>query len=170
MVNGFMGIQQEPEFEFLDPGVLVDGDLRLVLMLRYYGDPARGMVPTYEFQMRRIPDNARLGGISLRVGDTEHIIYVGHIGYGVSAEHRGHHYAARGTRLLIPLARRHGMKELWITTDPDNYASQRTCELAGAEYVETVTVPPHDSLYGRGDRQKLRYRLRIDNCGELETS
>jgi len=154
--------RRDPGFSFLDPGELVDGDLRLVLLLRYEGDPSRGMVPSYEFQMRRVADDARMGGISLRVGDTEHIIYVGHIGYGVSEPYRGHHYAARATRLLIPLARRHEMKELWITTDPDNYASQRTCELVGAEYVESVTVPPYDSLYGRGDRIKLRYRLRID--------
>ncbi|MHB1318262.1 MAG: GNAT family N-acetyltransferase [Anaerolineae bacterium] len=157
-----MATEHESEFQFLDPGDLVDEDLRLVLLLCYRGDASRGMVPSYEFQMQRVPDKARIGGISLRVGDNEHITYVGHIGYGVAEAHRGHHYAARATRLLIPLARRHGMKELWITTDPENYASQRTCELVGAEYVETVTVPPYDSLYGRGDRSKLRYRLRVD--------
>ena len=64
-----------------------------------------------------------------------------------------------GQRLLIARADLHRTR---ITTDPDNYASQRTCELVGAEYVETVTVPPYDSLYGRGDRTKLRYRLKID--------
>jgi tagatose 1,6-diphosphate aldolase len=157
-----MASERGTEFQFQDPGELQDDDLRLVLLLCYRGDTSRGMVPSYEFQMQRVHDKARLGGISLRVGDNEHITYVGHIGYGVAESYRGNHYAARATRLLIPLARRHGMTELWITTDPDNYASQRTCELVGAEYVETVTVPPHDSLYGRGDRTKLRYRLRID--------
>jgi predicted acetyltransferase len=159
--SGGVRPERQTEFKFFDPGELVDGDLRLVLTLCYQGNTAQGMVPSYEFQMQRVPDGARMGGISLRVGDTEHIIYVGHIGYGVAESYRGHHYAARATRLLIPLARRHGMAELWITTDPDNYASQRSCELAGAEYVETVVVPPYDSLYGRGDRLKLRYRLKI---------
>jgi tagatose 1,6-diphosphate aldolase len=150
------------DFEFLDPGELVDGDLELRLLFCFPGDPQRGMVPSYEFQMQLTGSATRIGGISLRVGDTEHIIYVGHIGYGVTKGFRGHHYAARATRLLIPLARAHGMKELWITTDPDNRASQRTCESLGAEYIETVPVPPTDSLYGRGDRQKLRYRLEIE--------
>jgi predicted acetyltransferase len=149
------------EFEFLEPGELVDGDLALRLLYCFPGDLQRGMVPSYEFQMQLVDRGIRIGGVSLRVGDTEHIKYVGHIGYSVVRAYRGHHYAARATRLLIPLARAHGMRELWITTDPDNVASQRTCEILGAEYVETLPVPATDSLYGRGDRQKLRYRLRI---------
>ena len=36
-------------------------------------------------------------------------------------------------RLLLPLARRHGLQTVWITCNPDNWASRRTCELAGAE-------------------------------------
>lgn len=151
------------DFEFLEPGRLGDGELELKLAVCLPGDPRRGIVPSYEFQMQLAGTGTRIGGISLRVGDTEHITYVGHIGYSVARTHRGHHYAARATRLLLPLARAHGMTELWITTDPGNVASQRTCELAGAAYVETVTVPPHDSLYGRGDRRKLRYRLPLDD-------
>ncbi len=149
-------------FEFLEPGQMADGDLGLRLMFCLPGDPSRGIVPSYEFQMQLVGSGTRIGGASLRVGDTEHIRYVGHIGYSVVKAYRGHHYAARATRLLIPLARAHGMRELWITTDPDNLASQRTCEILGAEFVETVSVPPTDSLYGRGDRQKLRYRLVIE--------
>ncbi len=148
-------------FEFLEPGELVDGNLELRLLFCFPGDPSRGIVPSYEFQIQLTGSGTRIGGVSLRVGDTDHITYVGHIGYSVAKAYRGHHYAARATRLLIPLARAHGMRELWITTDPDNRASQRTCEILGAQYVETVSVPPTDSLYGRGDRKKLRYRLVI---------
>jgi tagatose 1,6-diphosphate aldolase len=151
----------DTEFEFLDPGELIDDDLELVLAYRFGGNPERGFVPSYEFHMQRVGQNRRIGGLSLRVGDTEHIIYVGHIGYGVAKPYRGHHYAARATRLVLPLARAHGMTEVWITTDPDNWASRRTCEILGAQYVETVEVPPGDSLYGRGDRFKRRYRLAI---------
>lgn len=153
-------------FEFLDPGELVDGELELVLAYRFGSDPNRDPVPSYEFEMRLAGTRQRAGAISLRVGSTEHMRYVGHIGYRVAEAHRGHHFAARATRLLIPLARAHGMDELWITCDPDNWPSRRTCELAGADFVELVAVPRHDSLYGQGDRLKRRYSIDLRAVSE----
>ena len=148
------------DFEWQDPGELVDGDLTLVLVDKVPADPAMGYVPAYDFQMRRTGSPARIGGISLRVGDTDHLrMYAGHIGYGVEPEFRGHHYAARACRLLLPLARLHGIKELWITCNPDNVASRRTCELAGAVFVEIVDLPEDCDMYREGERQKCRYRI-----------
>lgn len=147
-------------FTWQDPGVLVDDDLRLVLSLRCEADPVRGWCPSYDFGMRHTITGQFLGGITLRVGQSDHLrLYAGHIGYGVSPEHRGHRYAARSCRLLLPLARLHGFSHLWITCNPDNYASRRTCELVGAVYVDTVDVPPSDSVYGPGEEVKCRYRL-----------
>jgi tagatose 1,6-diphosphate aldolase len=100
------------------------------------------------------------GTISLRISDDENTRrYYGHVGYLVFPPARGNHYAERSLRLLLPLARRHSMAELWITTNPDNLPSRRTCERLGCEYVETVDLPPNHPLYHRGDRQKCRYRL-----------
>ncbi len=148
------------EFVFADPGKLEDGDLILELIARYPADPARGWSPSYEFEMRHVPDGVAVGRISLRVGDTERLrLYAGHIGYGVLSEHRGHRYAARSCRLLLPLARHHGLDPLWITCDPDNWASRKSCELAGARFVEIVRVPSTDDLYAMGQKWKCRYRL-----------
>ena len=147
-------------FRFLDPGRLVDGDLELVLYEKYWGDPAKGKVPAYRFLMTRVRDGEELGAIELRVGNTDHIVlYAGHIGYGVEPIRRGHHNAARAVRLLLPLARRHGLETLWITCNPDNLASRRTGELAGATRVEIVDLPPDSDMHRRGERQKCRYRL-----------
>jgi tagatose 1,6-diphosphate aldolase len=102
----------------------------------------------------------QVGRISLRIGDTDHLrLYAGHIGYAVERRHRGNHYAERSCRLLLPLARAHGMRELWITCNPDNHASRRTLERLGAELVEIVEVPPQNPLYQRGERQKCRFRV-----------
>jgi tagatose 1,6-diphosphate aldolase len=62
-------------------------------------------------------------------------------------------------RLLLPLAKRHGLSPLWLTCNPDNVASRKSCELAGAELVETVALPRDEEMYEHGDRAKCRYRI-----------
>lgn len=136
------------------------------------GDPAKGRVPQYDFWILLhdaprapggppVPPMVRIGGtITLRVGSTPALdLYYGHLGYHVYPPARGRRLAERACRLLTGLARRHGMRTLWITCDPANRASQRTCERLGAEFVETINVPKTDPLYSRGEREKCRYRL-----------
>ncbi len=146
--------------EFYDPGPLIDDDLELVLLETFSGDPTRNWVPSYRFAMRRVGCEEQIGRIDLRVGHTDLLDHIGgQIGYSVAPEHRGHHYAARACKLLLPLARRHDLGVVWITCNPDNWASRRTCELAGAQFVEIVPVPEDHELYLQGDRQKCRYRI-----------
>ena len=85
---------------------------------------------------------SRAGFITLRIGYTEHLrLYMGHIGYQVEEEARGHRYAARACRLLYPLARLHGMSDLWITCAPEQprlLAHRRTGPRC---YVNTIDTP-----------------------------
>jgi tagatose 1,6-diphosphate aldolase len=143
---------------FRELGTLVDDELRLRLRERFAGDASRAWVPAYRFD---IVVGARVvGSIELRLGATPAMVnFGGQIAYGVEPPHRGRHYAARSLRLLLPLARAHGMTELWITCNPDNWASRRTCELAGAELVDIVDLPRNSDMYLEGERQKCRYRL-----------
>jgi tagatose 1,6-diphosphate aldolase len=132
---------------------------------RQPADPKRGWVPSYHFWMRLHPGPQPplveiAGGITLRVGSNYELeMYAGNIGYGVYPPARGHHYAERSCRLLLKLARAHGMKRLWITCNPDNLASRRTCERLGCSFTGVVPVPPGHPLYLRGDREKCRYWL-----------
>lgn len=145
-----------------DLGTLRDRDLWLELRARDLANPARGWVPAYRFAMRLDGVEGAVGRISLRIGSTHTIeFYAGHIGYEVVPAFRGHRFAERSVRLVLPLARRHDFTELWITCNPDNWASRRSCELAGGEMVEIVDVPPTNSLYHRGDFQKCRYRVQL---------
>lgn len=140
------------------PGLLCDGSLELEL-LRFEAHPTH-LVPTYQFQMVHRETHEVLGNIRLSHGSTPHIErYAGHIGYGVRPEHRGHHYAARAVRLLLRFAREIGMDTVWVTCDPENLASRRTLELAGAEFVEIVDVPETCVIYHNGHPRKCRYRL-----------
>jgi tagatose 1,6-diphosphate aldolase len=138
----------------------VDGDLRLALRRTYAGNPALGLVPSYTFDMRHRATGELLGSIDLRLSNDPYIVrYAGHIGYGVEPKHRGHHYAARACKLLLPLAKRHSLNPLWITCNPDNVASRRTCERLGMSLEEIIALPKDTDLYRRGEREKCRYRL-----------
>jgi tagatose 1,6-diphosphate aldolase len=143
----------------LRTGELCEGDLRLVLS--EIAPHIYHKVPTFFFRMIASPTGAEVGNINLRVGSTPHIErYAGHIGYGVHEAFRGRHYAARSVLLLIPLARRVGLDPLWVTCDPENIASRRSLELAGAEFVEIVDVPADCGILKHGNRpRKCRYRL-----------
>ncbi|MEE8418514.1 MAG: hypothetical protein V3S02_00210, partial [Dehalococcoidales bacterium] len=67
-------------------------------------------------------------------------------------------YAARACNLIKQVALDHGLKTLWITCNPDNVPSRRTCEILGCELVEIEDLPEETDLYRDGDRQKCRYR------------
>lgn len=129
-------------------------------------DPATGRVPCYHFCMRLRsefhPPVPIAGGIGLRVGSAMDIeLYFGHVGYAVFPPARGNHYAERACRLLFDLIRRHGLNPLWITTDPSNFASRRTCQNLGGKLIEIVDIPPDNALYSRGQRRKCRYRIDV---------
>ena len=153
------GVGEADDFEFLDPGRLVEKDIKLVLRVKMPAVPRRGLVPSYAFDMRHARTGEKVGSINLRVGDADDLRYSGHIGYSVVELHRGQRYAARSCRLLFPLAKRHGLNPLWITCNPENAASRKTCEIAGGELVEIVDLPKQDAQYKAGDRQKCRYRF-----------
>jgi tagatose 1,6-diphosphate aldolase len=130
---------------------------------RQDGD-GKSRVPSYSFWMRLLPQYDPpvpiAGGSSIRIGHSRDVeMYFGHIGYHVYPAARGHHYAERACRLLLPLAAAHGMQTLWITTNPDNVPSRRTCERLGATLAEIVDVPPTNVLHQRGEVRKCRYRI-----------
>ncbi|MCL2639636.1 MAG: GNAT family N-acetyltransferase [Phycisphaerales bacterium] len=128
-------------------------------------DPGRQIAPGYTFWMH-IPNSSLpvsiAGSISLRLGhSTDLDNYLGHIGYHVFPPAQGHHYAQRACQMLLPLARAHGQKTLWITCNPGNLPSRRTIERIGGRLVNIVSLPPDNPLYSQGDRQKCRYRLEL---------
>jgi len=146
--------------DFVDPGRLCDGDLSLALLEQIPANPEKGWVPYYHFGMMLDGIASHVGTIDLRLGATAFMVtYGGQVGYGVEPAFRRRRLAARSLCLLRPLARRHGLSPLWITCDPDNMASRRTCELAGAVLVGVVDLPSDCDMYRDGDRYRCRYRL-----------
>jgi len=159
----------KPSFKFLRPGRLVDGDLELVLVRMVPANPIKRYDPSYEFEMRHTRRKVVMGSIRLRIGSAHSLRYPGHIGYEVKRRFRGCRYAARSCRLLLPLACAHGLKALWLTVDPSNVPSQRTCEIFGARYVDTVRIPRQHEMYAQGARYRRRYRVDLrDGLGTFD--
>ena len=152
-------------FQFLDPGELLDGDLRLVLVRNIPGSARKGLVPAYDFEMRCAADPAAVAGtINFRAVDADHLrLYGGHFGYGVHPPFRGRHFAERSVRLLLPFATRHGYRSVIITCNPDNWASRRTCERLGAELLGIVPLPADNDMYLAGERFKCRYEIELQS-------
>lgn len=123
---------------------------------------AWGRVDLYRYEIWESGQKNRAGLIDLRAGATQHIVnYGGQIGYCVKPRFRGRGLAGQACLLIAPLIRYLGFDEVWITCNPDNHASRRTCLKLGAELVETIPVPPGNDLYARGERWKCRYLWKL---------
>ena len=146
-------------FAFLDPGKLLDDELELVLVKRNPANPEKKYVPGYEFEMRHSETGEKMGNARLSIGYNENIHYGGHVGYNVLERFRGKRLAARSLNLIFPLAKHHGINPIWITFNPENIASRKTCEIAGGILQEIVDLPEHNEQYQDGDRKKCRYRF-----------
>lgn len=144
----------------IDQETLRDGELEL--KFREFASHPVHKSPTYYFQMVHSVSGAELGNINLRVGCTAHIEqYAGHVGFTVDLSHRGHRFAARSLRLLLPLAYSLRLNPLWITCDPENIASRRSLEIASAEFIEVVSVPADCVIHQSGHLHKCRYKLTV---------
>jgi predicted acetyltransferase len=139
---------------------LRDGDMELEFV---GASPAEDHVPellTFHFKILRCGQPA--GSVRFRNGSNPDIdLYAGNLGCTVAFAQRGHGLAERACRLLIPFMRQCGFEQIWITCDPANDASRRTCEKLGARLVETVDLPPGHEMYLDGERQKLRYLFKV---------
>lgn len=102
-----------------------------------------------------------VGKISLRIGANFHTYYNGNIGYEVDEPFRGRSYARMACRMLLPLARYHGMTSLYLTCVEGNIASYRTIEGLGAELVEVCEVPRDYFAWREGMARQRLYRLAL---------
>ena len=103
---------------------LVDDELTLLLSDTHAAGPRENDALTYRFAMQHSENGARIGNLSVRIADSEYIVqYFGHIGYGVHPLFRGHRYAARACRLVLPVLAHHDIDPIWITCNPDNIPS-----------------------------------------------
>ena len=147
--------------EFLDTSFLENDEIKLVLERTADSVPERNWVPAYHFSICD-RSGTKMGTCDLRIGNVEGLYLGGHIGYAVDEQYRGHHYAAKACTLLFSLARMHGMDHLYITCDPDNWPSRKTCERLSGELLEIAELPEdNDMRVMNGDTKKCVYRFEL---------
>lgn len=144
----------------LKPAYSADG-LMLALSDEVVEDAELGITDGYTFLIYERKPRRKVGYVSLRVGESPQLYYLGHIGYRVDEAYRGHGYAAKACEMLYPLYRRLGIRSLVITCNPENTPSRKTCEKLGCVLESTVDVPPEYRFICAGARQKCRYILRV---------
>lgn len=95
------------------------------------------------------------------IGHNDKLYYGGNIGYSVDAEYRGHHYAGKACLLLFELAKKHNLKYVIITCNPNNYASRKTCQYAGGKLIEVVELPKNNDMRDKGETEKCIFRFEL---------
>jgi len=139
--------------------ILKDDEIELVIERTAEENKEKGYVPAYYFNI--VKDDVVIGCIDCRIGYNEGTYYGGNVGYTINEAYRGRSYATKAVLLLKELARKHNMSYLMITCNPDNIASKRTCEKAGAEFVEHVELPEDNDMAISGDKEKLIFKLMV---------
>lgn len=116
-------------------------------------------LPFYYYDI--LINGAPVGKISLRIGVNFHTYYNGSIGYEVDEPCRGRGYARAACRLVLPVARHHGMTHLYLTCAESNIPSFHTIEGLGAELVEICQVPREYFAWRAGMERQRIYRLAL---------
>ena len=147
--------------QFLNTDFLENEEVKLVVERLADGNPDRNWVPAYYFHICNLHGTI-MGTCDLRMGYNVGLYYGGHIGYSINEEYRGHHYAAKACKLLFSLAQKHGMDFLYITCNPDNIASRKTCEYLQGEFIGIVELPEdNDMRVNDGETHKCIFKFNL---------
>lgn len=136
-----------------------DEEISLVLSGEKVRDPELGIEDGFTFYIYKNHPRNRIGYVSLRLGESPALYYLGHIGYRIESSWRGHGYAARACRLLIPFMRRLRIESLCITANPENTPSRKTCEHLGCLLESIAAVPREFRAVCAGAEYKCRYLM-----------
>ncbi len=137
--------------------MFTDGEVDLVLSNEDVSDAVCGIVDGFTFYMYKAKTRHYMGYVSLRLGESGGLYYLGHIGYRVEKEYRGRHLAERACRMMLPLIRRLGIHSLVITTNVENTPSRKTAERLGCTLESIVPVPAEYRAICAGAPYKCRY-------------
>lgn len=141
---------------------LTDGEIDLKIINKTYYITKHEKLPLYRYYISLHNQSVVIGSIDIIIGYNETLIYRGNIGFEVKPKYRGNSFAAKATKLLTVVARKHGLNKLYICCNPSNIASRRTCENAGAILKTIAIIPKSHQLYKSGETVACIYVLHLN--------
>jgi tagatose 1,6-diphosphate aldolase len=145
--------------------VLAGAEIDLCLRERNTVDLSTGIRESFTYDICLPGSRTAMGYVSLRLGESPELYYLGHIGYRVEEGFRGHGYAGKAVAMLLPVMNRLCLRSVVITTDTDNIPSRVTCERLGCVLERVVTIPPRYRPLCMMSPAKCRYILQISETG-----
>lgn len=102
-----------------------------------------------------------VGRVEFRDEKDRDLLYYGNIGYVIYLPYRGNGFALKACQKMLKIIPQKypKLKDVYITCNPDNMASQKTIKNLGAQYIKTVAVASDHELYDMGETHKEIYRL-----------
>ena len=143
---------------FFNTDFLKDYEIFLKLDKTLNADEKKQCLPAYYFKICKV-DGTEIGKCDLRIGHNLNTYYGGNIGYTINPEYRGNHFASKACLLLFKLAKKHDMKYIIITCNPDNIASRKTCQHAGGTLEKIIDLPIDNEMYLQGSKEKFIYKF-----------
>ena len=143
---------------FFDTNDLKTSEIYLSLVGTYEADIKKSWVPSYRFDICLL-DGTKIGVCNLRIDNTELTKYCGNIGYIIDEKYRGNKYSLKASKLVLGLAKKHGLKYVLVNCEPENIASNKICKLLNADFVETVDIPETHEMYEQGTRRMNIYKI-----------
>jgi tagatose 1,6-diphosphate aldolase len=148
-------------FEFKDFDYLTDEEIDLIIDEKVEGNEEKGYVPAYKYKIYKHKSNDIIGEIDIRIGNNQNTFFGGNIGYAIEEVFRGNGYASKACKLIKIVAKSHGVNSLFITCNPDNWASRKTCEKIGARFIELIVLPEDNEMYLAGEKQKCVFKWEL---------
>lgn len=133
--------------------------VKLKLISENPADNKKKYVPSINYEIVLDDPSMVVGRCVLRLGHNDNTFWGGNIGYYVDEKYRGHGYAYEACLLLFETAKARGLNELYITCNPENIASKKTCEkLPKGVLLGELEIPLDNEMRDKGEYRKCIFK------------